>query len=222
MPFWIVEPAGRPQPHAVAVLAQPGRLEPPVRVVGYLKYWTVTGRPDTARAYRRFGVAGHVYPRGVERSRYLDIDGPVFVADFGGEGEPIVCVHGLGGSHVNWVPAAAGLAELGAVSAIDLPGFGLTPPAGRSTTVEANRRILDRYLRTLGRPVTLIGNSMGGAIAVRRLPGLPRPSLGWSSCPRRRPGTWRSRRPTHWVGRCSPSTSFPASPTWSCGGGAAS
>jgi pimeloyl-ACP methyl ester carboxylesterase len=109
----------------------------------------------------------------VERSRYLDIDGPVFVADFGGEGEPIVCVHGLGGSHVNWVPAAAGLAELGAVSAIDLPGFGLTPPAGRSTTVEANRRILDRYLRTLGRPVTLIGNSMGGAIAVRQAARAP-------------------------------------------------
>ena len=101
-------------------------------------------------------------------SRYLDIDGPVHVADLGGEGEPIVCVHGLGGSYANWVPAAAGLGRLGAVSAIDLPGFGLTPPAGRSTTVEANRRILDRYLRSLGKPVTLIGNSMGGAIAVRQ------------------------------------------------------
>jgi pimeloyl-ACP methyl ester carboxylesterase len=109
----------------------------------------------------------------VEQSRYLDIDGPVYVAELGGEGEPIVCVHGLGGSHVNWVPAAAGLQQFGSVSAIDLPGFGLTPPAGRSTTVEANRRVLDRYLRLLGQPVTLIGNSMGGAIALRQAARAP-------------------------------------------------
>lgn len=107
------------------------------------------------------------------RSRYLDIDGPVHVAELGGEGDPVVCVHGLGGSYANWAAAAPGLGRLGAVSAIDLPGFGLTPPAGRRATVEANRGILDRYLRRLGRPVTLIGNSMGGAIALRQAARAP-------------------------------------------------
>src|SRR5690606_38992748 len=65
VPFWIVEPAGAPShtpwlssPSQVVSSRQCG-------VVGYLKYWTVTGRPDTARAYRRFGVAEHVSTLGV-------------------------------------------------------------------------------------------------------------------------------------------------------------
>ncbi len=100
-------------------------------------------------------------------SRYVDHGfGPVHVADFGGTGSPVVCVHGLGGSHANWVAAAADLRRLGWVTAVDLPGFGLTPPAGRSSGVTASRRVLDGYLRSLGGPVTLVANSMGGAVAL--------------------------------------------------------
>lgn len=102
------------------------------------------------------------------RSRYIDLDGPVHVADLGGEGPPVVCVHGLGGSYANWVGAAPYLRRLGHVTAIDLPGFGLTPPVGRPATLAANQRILHRYLSSLDAPVTLIGNSMGGAIALRQ------------------------------------------------------
>lgn len=102
------------------------------------------------------------------RSRYVDLDGPVHVADLGGEGPPIVCVHGLGGSYANWAGAAPYLREFGHVTALDLPGFGLTPPAGRSATLESNRRLLHRFLSTLGGPALLIGNSMGGAIALRQ------------------------------------------------------
>lgn len=107
------------------------------------------------------------------RSRYVDLDGPVHVADLGGEGPPVVCVHGLGGSYANWVGAAPYLRELGNVTALDLPGFGLTPPAGRSATLEANRRLLHRYLTTLEGPAFLIGNSMGGAIALRQAARAP-------------------------------------------------
>lgn len=105
-------------------------------------------------------------------SRYVDIDGPVHVADLGGEGPPVVCVHGLGGSYANWL-APGGLQDLGRVTAIDLPGFGLTPPAGRASSVAANQRILDRYLRSFGQPITLVGNSMGGAIAIRQAARAP-------------------------------------------------
>lgn len=101
------------------------------------------------------------------RSRYIDIDGPLHVADLGGEGPPVVCVHGLGGSYANWAGAAPHLRRVGHVTAVDLPGFGLTPPVGRPATLEANRRLLHRYLLSLGAPVTLIGNSMGGAIVLR-------------------------------------------------------
>ena len=100
------------------------------------------------------------------RSDTLDIGGPVHVADFGGSGEPMVLVHGLGGSHVNWLAVGPPLAEHFHVVAPDLAGFGLTPPAGRSCSVTANAALLTAYLEQIGRPVVLVGNSMGGAIAM--------------------------------------------------------
>src|SRR5688572_27076484 len=96
----------------------------------------------------------------------LDVHGPVNVADFGGEGPPMVLVHGLGGSHVNWVRLGPLLAERARVLAPDLPGFGYTPPKGRSVTVQANAQWLDRFIaEVIGRPAILVGNSMGGLIS---------------------------------------------------------
>ena len=60
-------------------------------------------------------------------SMELDINGPVHVVDHGGEGRPILLVHGLGGSHVNWSAVAEPLTEFGSVRAIDLIGFGSHP-----------------------------------------------------------------------------------------------
>ena len=101
----------------------------------------------------------------------VDMDGPVHWVDFGGPDDvdrpPIVLVHGLGGSHLDWVGVAPALAEQTRVVAIDLAGFGLTPSAGRSTSVEANADLLHRFLReVVGRPAVLVGNSMGGMISV--------------------------------------------------------
>ena len=36
-------------------------------------------------------------------SRTLDLGGPVHYLDFGGSGPTMVLVHGLGGSHLNWM-----------------------------------------------------------------------------------------------------------------------
>lgn len=101
------------------------------------------------------------------RGRTIDIDGPVHFADFGGAGRPLVLVHGLGGSHLNWMAVAPRLGERGRVLAPDLPGFGRTPLAGRSADIRANQRLLDRFLDTVvGEPAILVGNSMGGLIAL--------------------------------------------------------
>lgn len=99
-------------------------------------------------------------------SQYVDVDGLLHVADYGGTGAPIVCVHGLGGSHVNWMTAAPGLARFGHVTAPDLPGFGLSPAPPGGASFDSLRDSLDHYLRTLGGPVTLIGNSMGGTLSM--------------------------------------------------------
>src|SRR6201998_1550575 len=102
-------------------------------------------------------------------SQFSDIAGPVHWVDFGGPAgvPPIVMVHGLGGSHLNWLTISRPLAERNRVIAIALPGFGFSPAAGRRTTIEANTEVLDRFINeTLGGPVILMGNSMGGAITI--------------------------------------------------------
>lgn len=98
----------------------------------------------------------------------IDLDGPVHYADYGGEGTPMLLVHGLGGSHLNWLHVAHRLAAHHRVTAIDLAGFGLTPPAGRKATVQANRALLGEFMAALhpDEPVTLVGNSMGGLISI--------------------------------------------------------
>ena len=97
----------------------------------------------------------------------MDLDGPVHYADFGGSGAPVVLVHGLGGSHANWLAVGPRLAAHGRVLAIDLIGHGLTRSLGRSTRVSANRRLLGRFLAEVaGEPAVLVGNSMGGYLAL--------------------------------------------------------
>ena len=102
-------------------------------------------------------------------SQSTDIGGPVHWVDFGGPAgaPPIVLVHGLGGSHLNWVRVARPLTERNRVVALDLPGFGFSPAAGRATSIEANAKVLDRFINEIiGGPVILMGNSMGGAITI--------------------------------------------------------
>lgn len=101
-------------------------------------------------------------------SRFIDVDGPVHLWDMGGPlGSPmLVCVHGLGGSHLNWTAIGPRLARTVRVVAIDLVGHGRTPMAARRADVEGHRRLLSGMLEALGEgPVTLIGNSMGGLVA---------------------------------------------------------
>lgn len=101
-------------------------------------------------------------------SRWINIDGPVHYIDLEGpsDGPTFVLVHGLGGSHVNWLSVAPRLARLGRVLVPDLAGFGRTPLAGRSAAVQANRELLGSFIRATGAaPVVLAGNSMGGTIS---------------------------------------------------------
>lgn len=102
-------------------------------------------------------------------SHHADLDGPVHWVDFGGpdDGPRVVLVHGLGGSHLNWVLLAPLLTDRARVVAVDLAGHGLTHPEGRQTTVQANARLLGRFLaEVIGEPAVLVGNSMGGMISL--------------------------------------------------------
>ena len=102
-------------------------------------------------------------------SRFADLDGPVhFVEWEGPPGRTFVLVHGLGGSLLSWLAVAPGLANHGRVLALDLPGFGQTPRAGRRSRVSDLRRIVSRFIDEVagGGPVALVGNSMGGGVSM--------------------------------------------------------
>ncbi|HEY7926314.1 MAG TPA: alpha/beta hydrolase [Candidatus Dormibacteraeota bacterium] len=98
----------------------------------------------------------------------LDLDGPVHAVDHGGAGPPMLLVHGLGGSLLDWRDVAPSLTRHHRVWSLDLIGFGRTPIENRHATVAANQRLVDVMVRHIGRgePVLLMGNSMGGLISI--------------------------------------------------------
>ena len=113
-------------------------------------------------------------PAGI--SRWTDLNGPVRYLDFGGpaEGPVIVCVHGLGGSAVNWTAIAPLLTGTCRMLAPDLAGHGLTQSLGRGTDVGSNRALLHRFVRSVADgPVILMGNSMGGMISLLEASAAP-------------------------------------------------
>ncbi len=82
-------------------------------------------------------------------------------------GVPAVYVHGLSGSATNWTDLAALLSPRAAGTAVDLPGFGLSRPlASRDYSPGGHADALLCFLAGRGRPVHLLGNSFGGAVAL--------------------------------------------------------
>ena len=146
---------------------------------------TGSGPPGTTRAPWEFaapwGARGFVTP----------LDGPVHWIEFapspsrtapeapapeapGPGGPPVVFVHGLGGSHLNWCLIGPQLAAGRRAVALDLHGFGMTPGTRRNSTVRANAGLLDRFVREVtGTPVILVGNSMGGLISLLQTAAAP-------------------------------------------------
>jgi pimeloyl-ACP methyl ester carboxylesterase len=85
------------------------------------------------------------------------------------QGEPALCVHGLEGSSRNWTDLGDLLRPVLACEAVDLPGFGNSPPRPDGKySIAALAQTVTTLIGRLGRgPVHLIGNSLGGAVCVR-------------------------------------------------------
>ena len=95
------------------------------------------------------------------------------------DAEPALFVHGLAGSSRNWTDLMDRLRPGLDCAALDLPGFGDSPPRpdGRYS-IDALAQTTAALIERQGRgPVHLIGNSLGGAVSLRlaaRRPGLVR------------------------------------------------
>jgi pimeloyl-ACP methyl ester carboxylesterase len=104
--------------------------------------------------------------------RWFEVDGTLVHAvqwKNGPTDRQVLLVHGLGASTLSWQSVGARLATAfgASVTAIDLPGFGLTrlAPGRRAAVPENGRLVRDLLVHYLG-PATVVGNSMGGAIGV--------------------------------------------------------
>jgi len=86
-----------------------------------------------------------------------------------GAGEPLVLVHGIGGELCVWEPVLEPLAERMDVIAVDLPGFGHSPPLpeGITPTPMALAQSVVRLMDELDiDSAHLAGNSLGGWVCL--------------------------------------------------------
>lgn len=87
---------------------------------------------------------------------------------------PILLIHGIADGALTWSFVLGPLARTHPVYAIDLPGYGYSGlPAGHGhATLDEMCDILAQFLReVIGKPTLVVGNSMGGWLAVK---------LGWA------------------------------------------
>jgi pimeloyl-ACP methyl ester carboxylesterase len=106
-------------------------------------------------------------PRRLELKRVRVGIGNLSIAQ-AGAGEPVVALHGLGGTKSSFLPTIAALAGSHRVIALDFPGFGESvKPLGARYDSPFLARSVVALLDALGiQRAHLVGNSMGGRVAL--------------------------------------------------------
>lgn len=86
----------------------------------------------------------------------------------GGEGHPLVLIHGLAGAATNWIEVVAHLASRYRLLVPDLPGHGVSARAEQAMTLADFATVVRRCGHEEGveRPV-LVGHSFGGQVALQ-------------------------------------------------------
>ncbi|MGI8746523.1 MAG: alpha/beta fold hydrolase [Bryobacteraceae bacterium] len=84
-----------------------------------------------------------------------------------GNGKPLLLIHGLGGSWRSWGPVLEDLAAERRVIAVDLPGFGKTPPLPGEVSITTLAEAVIEWLDSqdlIG--VDVVGSSMGARLVL--------------------------------------------------------
>jgi pimeloyl-ACP methyl ester carboxylesterase len=84
----------------------------------------------------------------------------------GGEGAPIVILHGLFGSAQNWTGMGRRLTGWGAVFALDMRNHGDSPHAPTHTLADCVGDLREWAAAHTGAPLRLIGHSLGGLVCM--------------------------------------------------------
>jgi pimeloyl-ACP methyl ester carboxylesterase len=85
-----------------------------------------------------------------------------------GQGDPVICIHGLGGTKASFMPTVRGLADHHRVIAMDLPGFGESDkPVTAAYDAPYFAGVVTDLMDALEiDSAHLIGNSMGGRVTI--------------------------------------------------------
>lgn len=104
----------------------------------------------------------------IVEERNIDVGGlPVNYLTVG-KGPPLVLLHALGESALDWRWVLPTLARANRVYAVDLPGFGYSGKPSAEYSPDFFARLVSVYLDGLGLDRTaLVGNSLGGLVALR-------------------------------------------------------
>jgi pimeloyl-ACP methyl ester carboxylesterase len=84
---------------------------------------------------------------------------------------PVLLLHGIGRSLEDWAPQHDRLADRHRVISVDMPGFGLSDRLPERVTLDSLAGGVADTVAALGeeRPLHVMGNSLGGAVAMRML-----------------------------------------------------
>jgi pimeloyl-ACP methyl ester carboxylesterase len=107
----------------------------------------------------------------VPESQQVDLPPYRFWETRSGIGTPVVLIHGLGGSSDWWRYTIPALEKTHSVAAVDLIGFGRNRFFIRKSSLPLSfgqiAAVMARWIETsFDRPVHLVGNSMGGHVAI--------------------------------------------------------
>ncbi len=84
-----------------------------------------------------------------------------------GNGQPLLLIHGLGGSWKSWMPVLDRLAKHREIIAVDLPGHGKTPPLEGPTTIATLADALTGFIQRNGfTGIDTVGSSMAGRLVL--------------------------------------------------------
>ena len=124
----------------------------PIFHLVWLEHSTFQGLEFTQPMEDKFVQVGQV------RTRYRTL---------GDQGSTVILLHGIARSLEDWSENMRALSSLHRVFALDLVGFGLSDKPDLPYSVPFLAGFVRQFMQTLGlEPAVLMGNSMGGAVAL--------------------------------------------------------
>lgn len=105
----------------------------------------------------------------MEETHYIEVGGEQVYYEVGGQGMPVVLIHGIGGGNSGhqWLHNTAELVKTHRVYVLDIPGFGRSPAQAKKYTAQLYINSLEDFLsRVSGEGSAVVASSLPAAYAI--------------------------------------------------------